>query len=123
MPLQESERTILVCGSREWRDRNAVYLVLMCEPHHQGWCDAPIRVIHGDARGADQFAHMSAGELGYEVKAFPARWDEHGKAAGPIRNREMLDENPDLVVAFGRGRGTDDTVREAEKRGIPVRRF
>jgi hypothetical protein len=116
-------RKLLVCGSREWRDRNAVHLVLMCEPNHQGWGDSPVTVIHGGARGADSFADQSARDLGYDVKVFPADWDKHGRAAGPIRNRQMLDEQPDLVVAFGQGRGTNDTVGEAERRGIPVRRF
>ena len=120
---QRERKTILVCGSREWRDRNAVHLVLMCEPNHQGWGDAPIRIIHGACRGADEFAEQSAKDLGYEVQWFRADWSKHGKAAGPIRNRQMLDEQPDLVVAFGQGKGTNDTVTEAERRGIPVRRF
>jgi hypothetical protein len=116
-------KTILVCGSREWRDRSAVHLVLMCEPHAQGWDGEQIRVIHGGCRGADTFAAQSARDLGYDQQAFEADWDAHGKAAGPIRNIAMLDQQPDLVVAFGRGRGTDHTVREAERRGITVKRF
>jgi hypothetical protein len=34
------------------------------------------------------------------VIAMPADWANHGKAAGPIRNRKMLDLKPDLVLAF-----------------------
>lgn len=115
-------KTILVCGSREWRGRGDVYLALMCEPHAQGWGDEPIRVIHGDCRGADRFAEESARDLGYEVQAFPADWSR-GRRAGPERNSRMLNEAPDLVLAFGRGRGTDGMVRMAERRGFPVRRF
>jgi predicted Rossmann-fold nucleotide-binding protein len=124
--LRRSERqgkTILACGSREWRDRSAVHLVLMCEPHRRGWDGQPITVITGGARGADSFAATSAMELGYESIVVPAEWDIHGKAAGPIRNRKMLDMAPDLVVAFGQGRGTDDCVREAERRQVPVMRL
>jgi type III secretion system FlhB-like substrate exporter len=34
----------------------------------------------------------------------------------------MLDyESPDLVIAFGHGRGTDHLVACAKRRGIPVR--
>jgi hypothetical protein len=119
----EQTKTILACGSREWRDSSAVHLVLMCEPHQQGWDEHRIRVLHGDARGADRMAAASAIQLGYDVVAFPADWETHGKRAGILRNLQMLDERPDLVVAFGDGRGTSHTVGEAEKRGIPVRRF
>jgi UDP-N-acetylmuramoylalanine-D-glutamate ligase len=53
--------------------------------------------------------------------AFPADWKTHGKAAGPKRNRQMLDDaKPDLVVAFPGGRGTDDMVNKAKSRGVPV---
>ena len=116
-------KTILACGSRDYKDSSAVHLVLMCEPHAQGWDDEPIRVIHGAYRGADWLAHSSAVDLGYKVTPFPADWKTHGASAGPKRNARMLDEKPDLVVAFGRGKGTDGCCREAERRGIPVKRF
>ncbi len=51
-----------------------------------------------------------------------AKWETYGKAAGPIRNREMLLNLPALVVAFPGGKGTADMVRQAERAGIPVRR-
>ena len=114
---------MLVCGSREWKDADAVYLACLMEPREQGWGDAPVRLIHGGARGADRMAGVAGIQLGYEVKAFPAEWEMHGKRAGILRNLQMLDEQPDLVIAFGSGRGTDHTCREAERRGIPVRRF
>jgi hypothetical protein len=117
-------KTILVCGSREWRDAGAVRLVLLCEPNRRGWegSDQPFRVIHGGCRGADRIADGAARELGYVVQEFPADW-ARGKRAGPERNARMLDEHPDLVIAFGRGRGTDGTVAMAEARGIPVLRI
>jgi len=50
-----------------------------------------------------------------------AKWSKHGRAAGPIRNQEMIDEcKPDLVVAFPGGRGTADMVRRAKAAGIRV---
>jgi hypothetical protein len=45
-----------------------------------------------------------AAELGHKVRVYAANWGEHGKAAGPIRNAQMLAaEDVDLVVAFPRG--------------------
>ena len=44
-----------------------------------------------------------------------------GKAAGPERNRRMLDTfKPDGVIAFPGGRGTADCCRAADERAIPV---
>ena len=55
------------------------------------------------------------------VKEYPADWQKHGRAAGPIRNQQMLDEGkPDLVVAFDGGRGTADMIARAEKAGVRV---
>jgi hypothetical protein len=53
-------------------------------------------LIHGDARGADWLAGEWAKERGVEV-ACPADWRRRGRGAGPIHNRQMLDEHPDLV--------------------------
>jgi hypothetical protein len=62
---------------------------------------------------------------GYMTQSvFYADWDKHGRAAGPIRNQQMLDEGkPDLVVAFllPQGSGTLDMIRRTEKAGIEVR--
>lgn len=53
-----------------------------------------------------------------------AEWNRLGRRAGPIRNREMLDLQPDIVLAFhdnlGESRGTKDCAEEAIRRGIPV---
>lgn len=79
-------------------------------------------VIHGGARGADMQAGVYARALGFDEKVFPADWRGKGKAAGIIRNLQMLDECPDLVLAFQRSgsTGTQHTINEARKRGIPV---
>jgi hypothetical protein len=85
-------------------------------------------VVHGACggerlRGADGLAHAWALQRGLPVLAVPARWDLHGKRAGPIRNREMLDFHglrPDVVVALPGGRGTRDMCHAAEQAGTPV---
>lgn len=81
-------------------------------------------VIHGAARGADRIAGEIAAALGLEVVSYPARWREHGRAAGPIRNRQMLEEGkPDRVIAFwdGRSKGTAHMVNLAKAAGLPVK--
>jgi len=51
-----------------------------------------------------------------------AEWEKHGKRAGPIRNRQMLELKPDGVVAFPGDRGTRDMITAAQEAGVPVYR-
>lgn len=83
----------------------------------------PANVAHGGAHGADLGANSWCLLNNVPVAVFPAAWNIDGKAAGPIRNRQMLDTfKPDLVVAFKGGRGTEDCVSAAKQRNIPVLR-
>ena len=109
---------VLVCGSRDWTDFDAIANRLTALPgEHE-----EITVIHGGAPGADTMARRAARLLRFEVRAFPADWRTWGKRAGFIRNVAMLDEQPDLVIAFqlNDSRGTQHTIDEARRRGIPV---
>jgi hypothetical protein len=106
---------VLVCGDRNWTNR-------ICIEQRLAMLSKNSVIIHGAARGADTIAGEIAKELGLAVRAFPADWDRHGRAAGPIRNRQMLDEKPDLVIAFHndlhKSKGTKDTLLEANRRNI-----
>ena len=108
---------VLVCGSRNWTDGSRIYDVLRVLQ----WTLGPFTVIHGDAKGADRIAGRAARALGLPVEAYPADWERHGKAAGYIRNKAMLDMNPSCVVAFwdGVSRGTKMTMDLATEREIP----
>ena len=45
----------------------------------------------------------------------------HGRSAGMIRNKEMIDcHNPELVIAFPGGSGTEGMKKLALRRGIRV---
>ena len=93
---------VLVCGSRTWKDGARIFDALGHLPEGTG-------VIHGAARGADSLAGVQAVRQGRAVLSFPAKWDELGKDAGPLRNRQMLDEGkPYAVHAF-----IDDPVKSA----------
>jgi hypothetical protein len=141
---------ILICGDRNWTDREKIAQQLQiiakvheltlhetgveefyCKPNmdegfQPGWSE--ILVIHGAARGADRIAGEEAAKIGFEVKAFPISsedWAHFKGGAGPIRNQLMLDEGkPDLVLAFHsnleESKGTKDMVNRACAVQLPV---
>lgn len=110
---------VLVCGGRNFKDWQLAkdYLDRL---HAEVGITC---VIHGGARGADEIAEWWAGTwAGIESVEFPAAWHKHGKAAGPKRNQQMIDDGkPELVVAFPGGQGTADMVRRAKSHGIQLR--
>ena len=101
---------VLVCGGRNFDNLGLVTEVLGAL--HQS---TPITaVISGKAPGADTLGEKWAHMNNVPVVPFPADWAKHGRAAGPIRNQQMLDEGkPDMVVAFPGGTGTRDMCRRA----------
>ena len=71
-------------------------------------------LIHGDGKGADEIAAKWATSRQVKAEVYPADWLTHGKAAGPIRNSEMLRRScPDVVVVFPGGVGTADMMGKA----------
>jgi hypothetical protein len=111
------EQRVLVCGGRDYDDRRSLDMVLNAA--HSA--NPIVCLIHGAARGADTLAADWA--LAHDVlcNAYPADWDRDGKAAGPIRNRRMLENGkPHIVIAFPGGRGTADMIKQATKAGVPV---
>lgn len=112
-------RHVLVTGDRAWSDQERVHNVLASV-----LADGPFVLIEGGAKGADRLAFNVALRLSIDVVTVQADWDTYGRAAGPIRNRRMLDLKPERVVAFhndlAASKGTRDCVTEALRRGIPV---
>jgi hypothetical protein len=103
---------ILVCGGRNFKNKELMEDVL------RQW---DIReIVHGDARGADTLAGDYARSNGIIEKRYPADWRAYGRRAGYVRNTEMLNEGPDLVVAFPGGKGTAMMVDIAKKANIGV---
>ena len=109
---------VLVCGDRNWLNKDLVKKKL------EELTDVEV-VIEGEARGADTCGRIVAQELGIPVLKFPADWKQHGLAAGPIRNNQMLKEGqPDLVLAFHNNieesKGTKHMIKISLKKGIKV---
>lgn len=81
-------------------------------------------VIEGGAPGADTLAREWALANNILVEEYKAEWGKYGKAAGPIRNKRMLDEGkPDVVVGFtnkdlSESRGTANMIKQAVEADI-----
>jgi len=86
-------------------------------------------LLHGGARGADRAIGRAAHQLGWRVQALAADWRRYGRAAGPIRNRLLLEQalveaqahtSPAfsasvLVIAFPGARGTASLLDQARR--------
>ena len=109
---------VLVCGSRSWENLPRLFAEL---DRIVGGATTSV-VITGGADGADTLADGWAKNRKHDRIICPANWKRHGRAAGPIRNRLMLDLGPEMVIAFrdGDSPGTRDCIDEAERRGIPI---
>ena len=107
-------RRVLVCGGRDWAERELTERVLRDHLHDGD------TVVHGGASGADALAGDIAGRvMGMDVEVHPADWKRYGKAAGPIRNKEMLESGIDYAIVFPGGRGTADMLARVQSNSIP----
>jgi len=107
---------LLVTGGRDFHGYQALKATL--DKIHK---ETPVTLlIHGGARGADSLAGAWAAFNHVPALVFPANWTKHGKAAGPLRNQQMLDQgHPDAYIAFPGGRGTADMVQRCQRHHIP----
>lgn len=115
---------IIVCGGR---DADIDYdIVDNCISEIISDCDDDIEFVSGGARGGDQLGEAFASAHDYHIIQFNPDWKTYGRAAGPIRNHQMVDyidecDNP-IVIAFwdGVSKGTRDTIKYAQSKHIPV---
>ena len=109
---------ILVCGGRNFKDRDYIYSVL------DSYKDHVTEMCQGYADGADRIALMWANVNKVTCRSYPADWETYGKSAGYIRNRNMLKLfKPDLVIAFPGGSGTEDMMMAARGADLEVRTY
>jgi hypothetical protein len=111
---------VLVCGSRGFGD----YPLMLSVLEGLG-SETPVTIIEGAAYGADIMASLIASELHYDVEEYPADWGRYPRAAGFVRNQQMLDEgHPDRVIAFSvvypLTPGTSDMVQRAFRVNLPI---
>ena len=116
--MMQLKKRILVCGGRDYHDREHVNKTL---DNLRQWFTADFVIIQGEANGADLWGKRWGKRQGRPVIGVEAPWDFYNKAAGNIRNGWMLTFcEPDLVVAFPGGSGTADMITQARRAGVDV---
>ena len=114
---------LLITGSRYFNDAGLMSAAISdAVSTLRGFGFDRIVLVHGGARGADMLAAHIGRSMGLEIEAHPARWDVFGRAAGPVRNKEMVELGADLMLAFpvGESRGTRGCMELAREKGCAV---
>lgn len=113
----------LFCGDRNWANVSMIEAVMLGLRHWAEQREALLVVINGMAPGADIIANETAIKHDIDREEYPADWLRFKKAAGPIRNKQMLDDGrPKVVFAFHNdlenSKGTKDCLNQALSMGI-----
>lgn len=123
MASTDQEILVVITGSRTWPESRSgaieAFMVGLVATSKK-----PVRFFVGDCpTGVDAIVLAVAEKHQFLCNIFVADWEKHGRAAGPIRNGEMISRNPHLVYAFrnnGLSNGTDDCIKQAAEAGIPT---
>lgn len=106
---------VVVCGSRVWTNMQVIKETL--DKYHLE------KIVVGDASGADTLVVRYAIENNIPYQIYKADWNSYGKAAGPRRNKQMLETQPQLVIGFllstEPNKGTLNTLSQARRMNIP----
>ena len=105
---------VAIVGSRGYRDLEEVRQFVRSLPQDT-------LVISGGALGVDTVATTEAENQGLSTMIFNPNWGKYGRAAGPIRNK-LIVEAADEIHAFwdGTSRGTRSTINLAKKANKPI---
>ena len=112
---------IIIAGTRSF-DNYALLRKTMCSLFGQV-PPSQIEIISGHCpTGADSLGELFARRNGIRLTLFPADWTKYGKAAGPIRNKQMAEyAAPDgycVIFWDGNSRGSRNMVVEAKNAGL-----
>jgi len=119
---------LAICGSRTLDNTHSLIrgLMLMLPLNNvkeivSGGC--PSGVDFGTKQFAECDYWNDYSVLDYQLiyTEFPADWNTHGKAAGPIRNKQMAEYSDILLLIWdGKSKGSANMKKEMEKLGKPV---
>ncbi|WP_218421055.1 DUF2493 domain-containing protein [Segatella copri] len=110
---------VIIAGCRDFTDYEL--LREKCDYHLQNLRLEDIVIVSGHASGADSLGERYAQERGFQLETYPADWQAHGRAAGPIRNAKMANVAHALIAFWdGKSRGTKNMIETARKYNLKV---
>lgn len=111
---------VIIAGGRNFTDYDLLYRKCNNILLHQDW--SLLEIVSGTANGADALGERYAKVNDVPIKRFPADWDNNGKAAGVIRNKQMAEYAEGLIAFWdGKSRGTKHMIDTATKLGLKVK--
>ncbi len=119
---------VIIAGSRTLNKPSNVEIAVAqainswMQKDQENWKDyTNIEVVSGGAQGVDWQAELYAKKHVLKYTEFPAKWDEHGKSAGFVRNIQMADYADVLVAVWdGKSKGTFHMMQQMVNRNKPV---
>lgn len=109
---------LAIVGSRNMADEEMFTAIVDAWIVKHGRPDA---IVSGGATGADTLARLYAQKHHIQLIEYLPDWKKYKRAAGIIRNTKII-EDANYVLAFPSqsGKGTQDSIKKAELRNIPV---
>jgi hypothetical protein len=116
--LINMENIVGIVGSRNFNDYKLLCTVITNWIKENGSIK---KIVSGGCKGADTLAEKYADENKIEFVVHNAEWDKYGKAAGPIRNKKIVDDVTHLIAFPEKiSLGTANTIGLAKRKGIPI---
>jgi len=114
---------LAVTGGRKRIDAEPVLRVL--DEHVRAAAYDSLLVVQGGCpTGVDYQVREWAQARGVPCVSMLAAWKCFGPAAGPRRNRWMMELlQPDLLIAFPGGAGTEDCITKAQDAFVRIQRY
>ena len=110
---------LLIAGGRDFS--NYDLLARRCAAYIAENCGVQeLTILSGCASGADSLGEQFAKEYQLQCRFFPAQWEKFGRAAGPMRNRQMAQVADGAVVFWdGKSKGTRSMIGYLRQMGVP----
>jgi hypothetical protein len=111
---------LIIAGSRGFTFLSSPMIDAFLQFHHVHYKNIE-QVVSGCAPGVDTAGENFAAALDIDIETFPANWNKHGKAAGPMRNKEMAEYADALLLIWdGKSKGSANMKQNMLKLNKPI---